>query len=64
MLLLGGLAELSWPYFVGLALMGALFFYQHSLVKPRDLSKVNAAFFTANGLISLIFLFSVAFGLL
>src|SRR5262249_121969 len=62
MLLLGWLAELSWPYFAGLTLMATLFFYQHSLVKPRDLSRVNAAFFTANGLISLIFLISVVLG--
>jgi 4-hydroxybenzoate polyprenyltransferase len=63
MLGLGWLAELSWPYFAGLGVMGALFFYQHSLVKPQDLSRVNAAFFTTNGLISLIFLASVYFSL-
>jgi 4-hydroxybenzoate polyprenyltransferase len=63
MALLGRLAELTWPYFAGLGLMGALFFYQHTLVKPKDLSRVNAAFFTANGMISLIFLASVYFSL-
>jgi 4-hydroxybenzoate polyprenyltransferase len=61
LLVLGGLAELHWPYFVGIGLMGILFFYQHSLIKPDDLSHVNAAFFTANGMISLIFLASVYF---
>jgi 4-hydroxybenzoate polyprenyltransferase len=30
--------------------------YEHSLVKPNDLSKINAAFFTVNGYISLLFL--------
>jgi 4-hydroxybenzoate polyprenyltransferase len=30
--------------------------YEHSLVKPNDLSKMNAAFFTVNGYISLLFL--------
>lgn len=33
----------------------ALLFYQHTLVKPHDLSKVNLAFFTTNGLASLLF---------
>lgn len=33
----------------------ALLFYQHTLVKPKDLSKVNLAFFTTNGMASLIF---------
>ena len=61
LLTLGWLAELTWPYFAGIVLMGILFLYQHSLVKPQDLSRVNAAFFTANGLISLIFLASVYF---
>ncbi|MFO1520086.1 MAG: 4-hydroxybenzoate octaprenyltransferase [bacterium] len=61
MVLLGYLAELHWPYYAGIACMGGLFFYQHSLVKPTDLSRVNAAFFTANGLISFLFLLSVYF---
>lgn len=56
-------AGLHWPYFAGLALMGALFVYQHSLLKPHDLSRVDAAFFKANGLISLIFLAAVYLGL-
>ena len=33
----------------------ALLFYQHTLVKPNDLSRVNLAFFTTNGIASLIF---------
>jgi 4-hydroxybenzoate polyprenyltransferase len=34
--------------------------YEHSLVAPNDLSKLNAAFFTMNGIISLLFLGFVA----
>jgi 4-hydroxybenzoate polyprenyltransferase len=30
-------------------------FYEHSLVKPTDLSRVNAAFFTMNGYVSVLF---------
>ncbi len=44
-----GLGWLSWA---GLIVVGALVAYEHSLVKPDDLSRVNAAFFTVNGFIS------------
>jgi len=58
--LLGGLAwsfQLPWPAWAGIAAIAALLAYEHSLVKPHDLSKINAAFFTVNGYISLLFLF-------
>jgi 4-hydroxybenzoate polyprenyltransferase len=38
--------------------------YEHSLVKPYDLSKLNAAFFTMNGVISVLFFIFVAADLL
>ncbi len=50
-----GLVEgLGWPYWLGLLAVGGLLAYEHSLVKPHDLSKVNVAFFTVNGYISVI----------
>jgi len=45
----------GWLLWSGAALFLALLFYQHTLVKPNDLSKVNLAFFTTNGIASLIF---------
>ena len=42
----------SW-YYVGVALTTLLIGYEHRLVKPHDLSKVNAAFFTTNGIVSI-----------
>lgn len=48
--------HLSWPAWAGIAVVAILLAYEHSLVKPNDLSKLNAAFFTINGYISLIFL--------
>jgi 4-hydroxybenzoate polyprenyltransferase len=39
----------------GVAAIVALLIYEHSLVKPNDLSRVNAAFFTMNGYVSVIF---------
>ena len=47
---------LAWPAWVGIAVVAALLAYEHSLLKPNDLSKMNAAFFTVNGYISLLFL--------
>jgi 4-hydroxybenzoate polyprenyltransferase len=48
---LGGLAM------AGVAAVVAMLAYEHSLVKPNDLSRVNAAFFTMNGYISVLFFF-------
>ena len=38
------------------AMIALLLLYEHSLVKPNDLSRVNAAFFTMNGYVSVLFL--------
>ncbi|MEO8499559.1 MAG: UbiA-like polyprenyltransferase [Vicinamibacteria bacterium] len=54
-----------WVYFVGMAAIAALFLYEHSLVKGDDLSKIDAAFFTVNGWIGVLYLVTViAAGLL
>jgi len=51
---------LGWIYFVGVLVVAALLLYEHSLVTPDDLSKLNAAFFNMNGYISVtIFLFTL-----
>ncbi len=56
MLVLLGFAapELGKLYFVGVACAGVLMLIEHSLVKPNDLSKVGLAFFTVNGIISVL----------
>jgi len=48
--------HLSWPAWTGVGVVAVLLAYEHSLVKPSDLSKMNAAFFAVNGYISLLFL--------
>jgi 4-hydroxybenzoate polyprenyltransferase len=48
--------SLPWPAWAGIAVVATLLGYEHSLVKPNDLSKLNAAFFTVNGYISMLFL--------
>jgi 4-hydroxybenzoate polyprenyltransferase len=42
-------------YWIGSAVFISLLGYQHTLVKPNDLSKVNIAFFTTNGIASILF---------
>jgi len=45
---------------LGIAAVALLLAYEHSLVSPRDLSRLNAAFFTMNGVIAMVFLAFVA----
>lgn len=59
----GSAAGLGWPYWLGLVVVSGLLIYEHSLVKPGDLSKVNLAFFTMNGYISVITLLATVLGL-
>jgi len=46
--------NLNYVYFGGVVFVGIMLIYEHSLVKPHDLSKINLAFFTVNGIISMI----------
>jgi 4-hydroxybenzoate polyprenyltransferase len=58
--LFGMWVDLAWPWYVGLALTAVAFVYQHVVVTPTDLSKVNRAFFTANGFVGIVrFLFGL-----
>jgi 4-hydroxybenzoate polyprenyltransferase len=50
--------------FAGLFAVAVLLAYEHSLVRPNDLSKLNAAFFTMNGVIAVVFFVFVAADLL
>ena len=56
LLLLWLATGLMWVALVGVLVIGALFFYQHTLVKANDLSRMNAAFFTTNAFVSVILL--------
>ncbi len=51
----GFYGHLGWIYWVGVGVFCALLIYQHTLVNPNNLSKVNVAFFTTNGIASVIF---------
>jgi 4-hydroxybenzoate polyprenyltransferase len=50
--MLGGFG--TW-YWIGIAVFISMLVYQHTVVKPNDLSRVNLAFMTANGIASVVF---------
>ena len=53
------LEQLGWMSYTGAGLVASLIGYEHSLVRPEDLSKVNQAFFTVNGYVSILLLVTV-----
>ena len=52
---IGFAAKFNFLYWIGTSFFTAILIYQHLLVKPNDLSKVNLAFFTLNGIASVVF---------
>jgi 4-hydroxybenzoate polyprenyltransferase len=57
LILFGIASHLGYLYFIGVAIVAALLIYEHILVSPRDLSRVNEAFFTINGAVGVLLLF-------
>jgi 4-hydroxybenzoate polyprenyltransferase len=58
--LAGYTLQVGWLYYVGVAFAALMLAYEQSLVKPDDLSKLDLAFFTMNGYVSIgLFLFSL-----
>jgi 4-hydroxybenzoate polyprenyltransferase len=47
------LTDLGLLYLIGVSIVVAILIYEHAIVKPNDLSRVNLAFFTLNGMVSL-----------
>lgn len=52
----------TWPYYLSVAVAAALLIWENSIVRPDDLSRLDAAFFTTNGLIAIIILAGVIVG--
>ena len=52
---LSGSGVLSWPYGLAVLAIAGILVWEHSLLKPGDLSKMNAAFFQANSAVSVVF---------
>jgi 4-hydroxybenzoate polyprenyltransferase len=57
-----GLSSAGWGYWAGVAATALLLAYEHSLVRPGDLRRLDAAFFTMNGVISVAFFAFVLLG--
>ena len=56
-LVMAGLAaHLGAPYFIGVAAIAGILAWEHSIVKPTDLSRLDMAFFSLNGYVSMAFL--------
>lgn len=56
----GWLVNMGWIYYSGILGYAALILYEHHLVSPEDITRVNQAFFTVNGIISIgLLLFSL-----
>jgi 4-hydroxybenzoate polyprenyltransferase len=53
--LAGKLGGFGWLYWLGVLVFGGMLIYQHSIIKPTDLRRVNVAFMTANGIASVVF---------
>ena len=51
---------LGWMAVAGMGVVAVLLAYEHSIISPRDLRRMNAAFFTLNGIISVVFFVSIA----
>ena len=59
---MAALVALAWVgglgvvYLLGVAVVSALLFWEHAIVRPTDLSRLNVAFFNLNGYVSVVFL--------
>ena len=51
----GRLGNFGWLYWIGAIIFSGMLIYQHSIVQPNDLRRVNIAFMTANGIASVLF---------
>jgi 4-hydroxybenzoate polyprenyltransferase len=51
----GVYGHFGWLYWIGVAVFVGMLIYQHSIVKPTDIRRVNIAFMTANGIASVVF---------
>ena len=55
LVLTGAGLEVGWAYWAGVVAVAALLLYEHRLVRPGELARLDAAFFTVNGVISVVF---------
>jgi 4-hydroxybenzoate polyprenyltransferase len=56
----GTLTSSGWLVYAGIAMVSGILFWEHRIVKPNDLSRVNVAFFNLNGYVSILLLLTFA----
>ena len=54
------LTNLGWIAYAGIAIVAGILYWEHRLVTPQDLSRVNVAFFNLNGYVSILLLLTFA----
>jgi 4-hydroxybenzoate polyprenyltransferase len=54
------ITNLGWIAYAGIATVAGILYWEHRLVKPNDLSRINVAFFNLNGYISILLLLTFA----
>jgi 4-hydroxybenzoate polyprenyltransferase len=54
------ITHLGWIAFGGIALVAGILYWEHRLVTPNDLSRINVAFFNLNGYVSILLLLTFA----
>lgn len=64
LLLTGYAANLGWAWYAVWLIISAVLFWEHRLVRPDDLRQINMAFFTLNGVVSIVMLIGVLLGVL
>ena len=58
-LITGFITGIGWPYFTMVMVVGILLIIEHRLISPHDFTHLNAAFFTVNSVISIVYFFGV-----
>jgi 4-hydroxybenzoate polyprenyltransferase len=61
--LTGTLASLSWPFYLLSLITASLLIWEHRIVRPGDLSRLDLAFFKVNSMVSLSLIAAISFGL-
>ena len=56
----GILTNLGWIAYAGIAIVSGILYWEHRLVTPQDLSRINVAFFNLNGYVSVLLLLTFA----
>jgi 4-hydroxybenzoate polyprenyltransferase len=54
------MTNLGWIAYAGIVTVAGILFWEHRLVKPHDLSRINVAFFNLNGYVSILLLLTIA----